>query len=147
MGKGKLLLISFLSPRKNIKSHNPAFSLAREAQRKCLAKRKRRVMGSAQTRKFFEKNLTKNFHTLVQCEHRWFNRRAQVLWQKNSPQVSKFLKDGVRGRKAFFKKFSSPPKKYKTSQSRFFFGTRGAKKKLGKKKAPFLWALPKPASF
>ena len=34
-----------------------------------------------------------------------------------------------------------------TPQSRFFFGTRGAKKKLGKKKTPFLWALPKPASF
>ncbi len=31
-------------------------------------------------------------------------------------------------------------------QSRFFFGTRGAKKKLGKKKTPILWALPKPAS-
>ena len=45
-GKGKLLSRSFLSPRKNIKSHNPAFSLAREAQRKSLAKRKRRNYGA-----------------------------------------------------------------------------------------------------
>ena len=74
VGKGKLLSRSFLSPRKNIKSHYSAFSLAREAQRKSLAKRKRRFMGAAQTRKFFEKNLTKNFHTLVQCEHCAFDR-------------------------------------------------------------------------
>ena len=65
-------------------------------------------MGSAQTRKFFEKNLTKNFHTLVQCEHGAFDGRAQKLQQKPKPLASKFLKDGVRGRKAFFKKFSSP---------------------------------------
>ena len=65
VGKGKLLSRSFLSPCKSIKKHNPAFSLAQEAQRKSLAKRKRRFMGAAQTRKFFEKNLTKNFHTLV----------------------------------------------------------------------------------
>jgi hypothetical protein len=64
--------------------------LAQEAQRKSLAKRKRRFMGSAQTRKFFEKNLTKNFHTLVQCEHCAFDRRAQKLWQKNKP-LSKIL--------------------------------------------------------
>ena len=62
---------------------------------------------------------------------------SAVITAKNKPLVSKFLKDGVRGRKAFFQKFSSPPKKHKTSQSRFFFGTRGAKKKLGKKKTPF----------
>ena len=62
----------------------------------------RRFMGSAQTRKFFEKNLTKNFQALVQCEHRWFNRRAQVLWQKNIPPVSKFLKDGGSGEEKLF---------------------------------------------
>ncbi len=66
-------------------------------------------------RKFFEKNLTKNFHTWVQCEHRLFKRRAQVLRQKNKTPVAKFLKDGGGGRKAFFKKFSSPPKKHKIS--------------------------------
>ena len=76
VGKGKLLLRSFLSPRKNIKPHNPAFSLAQEAQRKSLAKRKRRFMGllAPSPRKFFEKNLTKNFYTLVQCEHCVFDR-------------------------------------------------------------------------
>ena len=62
---------------------------------------------------------------------------SAVIMKKIKPHVSKFLKDGVRGRKAFFKMFSSPPIKHKTSQSRFFFGTRGAKKKLGKKKTPF----------
>ena len=46
VGKGKLLSRSFLSPRKNIKSHNPAFSLAQKAQRKSLAKRKRRNYGA-----------------------------------------------------------------------------------------------------
>ena len=30
------------------------------------------------------------------------------IMAKKYPQVSKFLKDGVWGRKAFFKKFSSP---------------------------------------
>ena len=100
----------FSSPPKKHKIHNPAFSLAREAQRKSLAKRKRRFMGllAPNPRKFFEKNLTKNFQTLVRCKHRFFNRRAQALWQKNKTPVSKFLKDGVRERKAFFKKFSSP---------------------------------------
>ena len=38
--------------------------------------------------------------------------------------------------KASFKKFPFPTKKHKIPLSRFFFGTRGAKKKLGKKKAP-----------
>ena len=67
--------------------------------------------------------------------------------KKISPQVSKFLKDGVRGRKAFFKKFSFPPKKHKISQSRFFFGTRGAKKKLGKKKTPFFMGAAQTRKF
>ncbi len=48
--------------------HNPAFSLAQEAQRKSLAKRNAVFMGAAQTRKLLKK-LDQNFHTLVQCEH------------------------------------------------------------------------------
>ena len=80
VGKGKLLLRSFLSPRKNIKSHNPACSLAREAQRKSLAKRKRRIMGllAPNPRKLLKK-LDQNFPVLVRCEHNAFNRRAQLL--------------------------------------------------------------------
>ena len=54
-------------------------------------------MGAAQTRKFFEKNLTKNFRALVRYEHCAFDRRAQILWQKNKPPVAKFLKDGGVG--------------------------------------------------
>ena len=57
---------------------------------------------------------------------------------KNNPQVSKFLKDrGVGKGKLLLRSFLSPRKKHKIPLFRFFFGTRGAKKKLGKKKAPF----------
>ena len=45
-GEEKLFLKSFLPRLKNIKPHNPAFSLAQEAQRKNLAKRKRRNYGA-----------------------------------------------------------------------------------------------------
>ena len=39
-------------------------------------------MGSAQTRKFFGKNLTKNFHTWVRCEHNAFNGWAHKIKTK-----------------------------------------------------------------
>ena len=91
-------------------------------------------MGAAQTRKFFEKNLTKNFQALVQCEHCAFDRWAQVLRQKNKTPVSKFLKDGVRGRKAFFKKFSSPPKNIKNHNSAFSLAQEAQRKSLAKRK-------------
>ena len=56
---------------------------------------------------------------------------------KNKPPSFKVLEGwGCGGRKASFKKFPFPTKKHKIPLSRFFFGTRGAKKKLGKKKAP-----------
>ena len=55
---------------------------------------------------------------------------------------------GVWGKKSFFsKKFSSPAIKTYPPQFRFFFGTRGAKKKLGKKKTPFYGLCPNPFAF
>ena len=48
-GEEKLFLKSFLPRLKNIKSYNSAFSLAREAQRKSLAKRTRRNYGATKS--------------------------------------------------------------------------------------------------
>ena len=104
-------------------------------------------MGSAHTRKFFEKNLTKNFRPWVSANIGCSTVERRYYDKKYAPSFKVFERWGFGGRKAFFKKFSSPPKKHKNPQYRFFFGTRGAKKKLGKKKTPFLWAPPKPASF
>ena len=106
-------------------------------------------MGSAQTRKFFEKNLTKNFRAWVQCEHRLFDGRAQALRQKIKPPASKFLKDRGVGKGKLLSRSFLPRLKNIKSTIRFFFGTRGAKKKLGKKKTPFLWGYSPqtPASF
>ena len=68
-------------------------------------------MGSAQTRKFFEKNLTKNFHTWdsanIGCstvERRYYNK-------KYAPTFQSFWKMGVRGKKSFFPKSFLPPPK------------------------------------
>ena len=57
-GEEKLFSKSFLPRIKNIKPHNPAFSLAREAQRKSLAKRKRRNYGATRPKpsQAFEKS-------------------------------------------------------------------------------------------
>ena len=42
-------------------------------------------MGAAQTRKFFEKNLTKNFRAWVQCEHTAFmNKKADFRLRKST---------------------------------------------------------------
>ena len=74
-------------------------------------------MGSAQTRKFFEKNLTKNFHTWVQCEHSAFNRRAHKTTINNSSLTESFLKDGGSGEeKLFFKKVFFPRNKKQKSK-------------------------------
>ncbi len=87
-GKKSFFLKKFSSPPKKHKIHNSAFSLAREAQRKSLAKRKRRFMGSAQTRKFFEKNLTKNFqlgcgaNTSFSTAERIYNAKNKTLFFK-----------------------------------------------------------------
>ena len=48
----------------------------RGAKKKLGKKKAPFFMDSAQTRKFFEKNLTKNFRAWVQCEHSAFDRRA-----------------------------------------------------------------------
>ena len=68
---------------KKIKSHVKhnltslsAFSLTHKAQRKRLSKKKRRFMGSAQTRKLLKK-LDQNFPAWVQCEHLLLVSRAQ----------------------------------------------------------------------
>ena len=87
-GEEKLFLKSFLPRLKNIKHHNPAFSLAQEAQRKSLAKRKRRFMGSAQTRKLLKK-LDQNFHAWVQCEHLLLDGRAQNV-NLDNPRLKVF---------------------------------------------------------
>ncbi len=82
---------------KNIQSTIPLFLWHKRRKEKAWQKENAVIMGllDPNPRKFFEKNLTKNFHTLVQCEHCAFNRRAQKLRQKNKTPVSKFLTDGV----------------------------------------------------
>ena len=71
-------------------------------------------MGAAQTRKLLKK-LDQNFHTLVQFEYSAFmNKKADFRLRKSTTTIhyslfTLHLKIGVRGRKAFFKKFSSPP--------------------------------------
>ena len=63
-------------------------------------------------RKFFEKNLTKNFQTGVQCEHRLFIGRAHYFRKQKKTPVSKFLKDRrFGGKKNFFQKVFFPPHK------------------------------------
>ena len=65
-------------------------------------------MGAAQTRKLLKK-LDQNFPAWVQCEHRLFDGRARILWQKDIPQVSKFLKDRGTGEEKLFLKSFLPP--------------------------------------
>ena len=128
-------------------------------------------MGSTQTRKLLKK-LDQNFHTLVQCEHCPFNRRAQELRQKIIPPVSKFLKDGVKKHtrlnneigcvslnfyvtrgdigcrhcRPFFKKFSSPPKNIKPHNSAFSLAQEAQRKSLAKRKRRNYGATrPKPS--
>ena len=49
-------------------------------------------------RKFFEKNLTKNFFAWVRCEHCAFGRRAHYAKQKNNPCLKVFEGWGFGGR-------------------------------------------------
>ena len=55
-------------------------------------------------RKFFEKNLTKNFQAWVQCEHRRFNRRAHYVRNKKDLSA-KFFERGA-GKSFLLRKFS-----------------------------------------
>ena len=67
-------------------------------------------------RKFFEKNLTKNFQTGV-CANivRTINQRANKH-KKITPLSSRFLKDrGCGGKKNFFQEVFFPPRKTKIS--------------------------------
>jgi hypothetical protein len=57
------------------------------------------------------------------------------------------LKDGVRGRKAFFKKFSSPPKKHKTHNPAFSLAQEAQRKSLAKRKRRFYGRCPNPQAF
>jgi hypothetical protein len=94
--------VSFPRIKHNLTPQSRFFFGTRGAKKKLGKKKAPFFMGAAQTRKLLKK-LDQNFHTLVQCEHSAFNRRAQALWQKNKPPVSKFLKvGGVRGKENFF---------------------------------------------
>ena len=70
-----------------------------------------------------------------------------VITAKNIPQVSRFLKDGVRGRKAFFKKFSSPPKNTKSLIPLFLWHKRRKEKAWQKENAVFYGRCPNPQAF
>ena len=99
-------------PHEKHKIHNPAFSLAQEAQRKSLAKRKRRIMGllAPSPRKFFEKNLTKNFPLWCGANIMRSIVERSNYDKKISPPVSKFLKDGGVGEEKLFLKSFLPPR-------------------------------------
>ena len=71
-----------------------AFSLTQKAQRKRLGKKKRRFMGSAQTRKLLKK-LDQNFPAWVQREHLLLIHRAQSLWQKNKTLRGELFERGA----------------------------------------------------
>ena len=133
----------------NKKSTIPLFLWHKRRKEKAWQKENAVIMGllAPNPRKFFEKNLTKNFQALVQCEHCAFNGRAQKLWQKNKSPVSKFLKDGVRGRKAFLKKFSSPHKNIKFHNPAFSLAQEAQRKSLAKRKRRFYGRCPNPQAF
>ena len=65
-----------------VKKYNPTIPLFlwhKRRKEKAWQKESAVFMGSAQTRKFFEKNLTKNFTAWVRCEHNAFNGRAHKI--------------------------------------------------------------------
>ena len=68
-------------------------------------------------RKFFEKNLTKNFQAWVQCEHTTFiNKKADFRLRKSTTTIhyslfTLHLKMGVWGKESFFQEVSFPHEK------------------------------------
>ena len=105
-------------------------------------------MGSAHTRKFFEKNLTKNFHAWDSANIGCSTVERRCYDKKICPHVSKFLKDGGSGEEKLFpKKFSSPALKSINHNPLFLWHKRRKEKAL-QKETPFFYGLcPNPQVF
>ena len=107
-GEEKLFLKSFLPRLKD--NLIPLFLWHKRRKEKAWQKESAVITGllAPNPRKLLKK-LDQNFHTRVQCEHCTFERRAQTWWQKNNPQVSKFLKVGGVGEGKLLLRSFLPP--------------------------------------